>query len=187
MNDWVFYSVSLWIIFACLSVALSAYPVRSVISLISAFVATSVLWIGIGAEFLGLALIFVYVGAVMALFLFIVFMLNIDKLKTKISASMKYLMLILLTGSLGFIIYKGFQVVPQHSISVPQAQSNTKEIGVMLYQNYGLAFIYVGLILLSAMVAAIGLVGKRPQTAKYQNIKSQINRKVEDSITWMEQ
>ena len=77
-------------------------------ALISAFIATAVLWIGIGAEFLGLALIFVYVGAVMALFLFIVFMLNIDVLNTVVSRRTKLLSFILITGVITLVFWKGF-------------------------------------------------------------------------------
>ena len=185
MNEWVFYIVSAWIIISSGSVAFSPYPVRSVLSLISAFVAAAVLWIGIGAEFLGLALIFVYVGAVMALFLFIVFMLNIDILQSKVSVKKKSFLLLFMLSIISFVFYKGFQSVSQHSISVPVSEFNTREIGLLMYQTYWLPFEYVGLILLSAMVAAIGLVGTRATSAKYQNISEQINRKVEDSISWM--
>jgi NADH-quinone oxidoreductase subunit J len=186
MNDGLFYVAACWLIISSVSVALSPYPVRSVLSLISAFVATAVLWLGIGAEFLALALVFVYVGAVMALFLFIVFMINIDHLETKISMRAKSIMVMLLGLSLGVIFWKASRVVVEHNLSIPYETSNTKQIGIRLFQRYWLEFEYVGFILLSAMIAAIALVSRENKTAKYQDTQTQMDRRVEDCITWMD-
>lgn len=185
MVDALFYLLSLGLIVASLSVALSPYPVRSILSLIGAFVLTSVLWLSIGAEFLALALIFVYVGAVMALFLFIVFMINIDHLKSHISRYMMMGMISLLLVSFLMIIWRAYGVLPNNMLAPITDSSNTRTIGVRLFQEYGLEFEYIAMILLSAMVAAIALVGKRDSQAKYQNIRQQMDRREEDCITWM--
>lgn len=188
MRDIIFYLAAGWLLVSSLSVALSAYPVRSVLALISAFLATSVLWLDLGAEFLALVLIFVYVGAVMALFLFIVFMINMDYLKSEVALGVKAAFIVTLVLGLSWLVWKGMQTVAPHELQtvVDENQlTNTKAIGVALFTRYALVFEYVGVVLLSAMVAAIVLVNRTNSSAKYQNIRSQVNREEKDCITWM--
>ena len=189
MRDFIFYFSALWLLVSSIAVALSAYPVRSILSLISAFLATSVLWLDLGAEFLALVLVFVYVGAVMALFLFIVFMINLDYLKSQVPLPVRILFILTLGLGLGWLVWKGMHSVVAHEItssSVSEvSSSNTQTIGVRLFTHYTLVFEYVGIVLLSAMVAAIALVNRKNTQAKYQDIDKQVAREEEDCITWM--
>ena len=185
MNEIVFYLVATWLVISSVSVAFSPYPVRSVLALISAFIATAILWLGLGAEFLALALIFVYVGAVMALFLFIVFMLNIDHIKSQLSSWLRYGLIALMTLPLIWLVVKGAFVTNIHPLQPMSKVSNIQRIGTRLYEDYWVLFEYMGLILLSAMIAAIALVNRQNPHAKYQDIGAQVDKKPEDCITWM--
>ncbi len=190
MRDFIFYFSAVWLLISSLSVALSAYPVRSVLSLISAFLATSLLWLDLGAEFLALVLVFVYVGAVMALFLFIVFMINMDYLKSQVPMMIRVIFISTLGLGFCWLVWKGMHSVVSHELSgsgvgevVPAP--NTQMIGVRLFTQYTLVFEYVGIVLLSAMVAAIALVNRKNTQAKYQDISQQVAREEKDCITWM--
>ena len=174
MSEGLFYLLALCLLGSSLSVAFSSYPVRSILSLISCFVITAILWLLMGAEFLALSLIFVYVGAVMALFLFIVFMLNVDRLPGHFSNIQKLLYFFVALGIVITFVLKGsswfdWQLLPQDVKG-----SNTQSIGVMLYTDYWFAFESIGFILLSAMIGAVALVTKDNKVAKYQVIKDQL-------------
>ena len=189
MRDWIFYFASVWLLISSMAVALSAYPVRSILSLISAFLATSLLWLDLGAEFLALVLVFVYVGAVMALFLFIVFMINIDYLKSQVPIMVRSGVILLLSLGVGWLIWRGTQSISANILPAAgklNQVSNTQMIGVQLFTKYALVFEYIGIVLLSAMVAAIALVNRKNNVAKYQNIRQQVDREEKDCITWME-
>lgn len=182
MSELLFYTLSIWLILASLSVSLSVYPMHSVLSLITAFILTSMLWLNLGAEFLALALLFVYVGAVMVLFLFIVFMLNVNKLEA-LPFWVKWLTL----GSMMLLLYylSGRVVQLELPLESIETVSNTKALGIRLYTKYWMAFEILGCVLLATMVAVIRMVDKRVGFVKTQDISEQLNRSKEDCITWM--
>lgn len=184
MNEVIFYILSIFLVGLSYQVAFNPYPVRSILSLIAAFVVTSILWLFLGAEFLALALVFVYVGAVMALFLYIVFMLNVDVLPKKVKPSMFYMGAIGVSILLGSLLWKGGQRMSLHTLQSAEP-SNTAQIGLALYNEHWLAFELIGVVLLVAMICAVALVGSKRGDAKYQSIPEQIKRTVDDSITWM--
>ena len=159
----IFYIFSVLLILASLAVILARNPVHSVLCLVFAFVMTAGIWLIMQAEFLGLVLILVYVGAVMTLFLFIVMMLNLDQLPDH-KALKKYwpFAVLILSVLVGLTLYV---ISPQHFLLVlahksikhtPNA-SNIKMIGSVLYTHYVYALQVVAVILLVSIIAAISL------------------------------
>lgn len=185
MNDGLFYFASTGLVIASLSVAFSTYPVRAVLALIGAFISAALLWLDLGAEFLALALIFVYVGAVMALFLFIVFMLNIDRMKNEGMGMLRVGLIVGIILAMGILLMKGYGKVVPNTLKEVATESNTELIGQRLYQHYWVLFEYIAFVLLTAMIVAISLVDRKNKVAKYQDIASQVAMKPKDSIHWM--
>ena len=134
-----------------------------------------------GAEFLALALLFIYVGAVMVLFLFIVFMLNMKKLHV-IPLWVKLVSMVMFAWLIRY--WMGRFSVSQ-PISMINEVENTKVLGIRLYTEYIYSLEILGCILLTAMVSVIQMVTKRHSIAKRQDINLQINRDKKDCITWM--
>lgn len=176
----VFYVTAALLIGSAVMVIVSRNPVRAILFLILAFFASAVLWMLLQAEFLALALIFVYVGAVMTLFLFVVMMLDIDLAPLK-EGFVKYLpwgigIMALFIALLVFVIgpkHISFaSIMPTH---YPADYSNTKELGTLLFTKYLFPLEVVGAILLVAMVSAIALAfhGRREGT-KSQRISDQL-------------
>lgn len=158
----IFYIFSTVLLISSMMVTLTRRSVHAVLWLILAFVATAGLWILIQAEFLGLILIIVYVGAVMTLFLFVVMMLNLNEETT---GKRKY------NSWLGFgaifivmaMILLGLVIVP-HQTSMTQAVAsgdNLTQLGLMLFSQDALAVELAAVILLVAMVGAIYLTHRR--------------------------
>ena len=155
-------------------------PVHSVLFLILAFVNASGLFVLMGAEFLAMILIVVYVGAVAVLFLFVVMMLDVDFAELK-QGALQYLPVGLLIGgvflaelvfvALTWAIGPG---VPQAITAPISAQvPNTQAIGLVLYTQYVYFFQAAGMILLVAMVGAITLTLRNKERVKRQNIATQ--------------
>ena len=168
-------------------VTVSRNAVYSVFFLILVFVSVSILFIMIGAEFLGMIMLIVYVGAVAVLFLFVVMMLNITEQITK-RTTRKGLINNISVGSLvGLIIflellvviggwkYKG-NFVPLSLNSFNNDLSNTHALGAVLYTDYIYLFQISGMILLVAMIGAITLTFVKKDNVKRQNYFDQINR-----------
>ncbi len=157
MNEVAFYIPAILLVISALNVAFTRRPVWGILSLMLCFISTSALWVGLGAEFLALALIFIYVGAVMALFLFIVFMLNVDAIPIVKLPRHNILVLCLLV-ILGIYLlsqYAGVSEAVGNAYILPE---QTKQLGVRLYKDYELAFEVMGVALLAAMLGAIALV-----------------------------
>ena len=185
----VFYSLSALLILSSLAVILSRNPVRGVLFLVFAFVMSAGIWLILQAEFLGLILVLVYVGAVMTLFLFVVMMLNLDKLppRTGIKKYWPYGVLILLL-LVGLVIYV---IGPSHfglaAIAAPMGHaaeySNVEAIGSVLYTQYVYPFEIAAVILLVAIIAAISLAFRGwGGVSKRQNISKQVRTTPKDRI-----
>ena len=190
----LFYFFSLITVFSAAMVIISRNTVYSVFFLILVFVSVSILFIMIGAEFLGMIMLIVYVGAVAVLFLFVVMMLNVTEKKT-IKFKRRGLINNISVGSIvGAIIflellvviggwqYKG-NFVPLSSINFNSELSNTHALGNVLYTDYIHLFQISGMILLIAMVGAITLTFKKRENIKRQSYFKQISRDKTSSIS----
>ncbi len=165
-------------------------PVHSVLCLILAFFNAAALFVLIGAEFLAMILVIVYVGAVAVLFLFVVMMLDIDLAEMR-QGFLNYLPIGALVGLVLFVelvIVAGlWQYEPAMATGLGQpvppldVRSNTAAIGDVLYTRYALLFQAAGIILLIAMIGAIVLTLRHRQI-KRQRIGEQVRRRPEDVI-----
>jgi NADH-quinone oxidoreductase subunit J len=161
----------------------SKNPVHSVLYLILAFVNAAGLFVMMGAEFLAMILIVVYVGAVAVLFLFVVMMLDVDFTELK-QGALQYLPIGMLIG--GIFLAELLLVVGAWVIGpgVPQAitapisntMSNTEAIGLVLYTQYVYFFQAAGMILLVAMIGAIVLTLRHKERVRRQSISAQVAR-----------
>ena len=157
IQDIIFLGFAAALIIAAIAVIVVRNPIHSVLCLVFCFFCASALWLLLEAEFIGLVLIFVYVGAVMTLFLFVVMMLNIDVAPLR-ESFVRYLPL----GALVLLIFAGIlcaaiahyqaNVVP----FIPEA-SNIKALGMQLFTTYLFPFEIAGVLLLVAMIGAISL------------------------------
>lgn len=184
----LFYMFSAVIVTASLSVILARHPVRAVLSLVLAFVASSGIWLLINAEFLALSLIVVYVGAVMVLFLFIVMMLDVEVAAIK-SSFIKYLPLALLLAGgffavMTYILGNGYFSSDQYQTTAqyPSDYSNIKALGLELYTNYIYSFELAGALLMVAIIAAIALAFRGPKLYKRQNPGKQMQVRKSDRL-----
>ena len=164
-------------------------PVHSVLYLILAFVNASGLFVLLGAEFLAMILIVVYVGAVAVLFLFVVMMLDVDFAELR-QGVLQYLPVGMLIGGIflaELLLVVGAWVigpgVPQAiTAPIPAAISNTEAIGLVLYTRYVYYFQAAGMILLVAMVGAIVLTLRHKERVRRQSISQQVARSPATSI-----
>jgi NADH-quinone oxidoreductase subunit J len=184
-----FYFFSAIAIFSSLMVVTSRNTVYSVFFLILVFVTTSILFIMIGAEFLGMIMLIVYVGAVSVLFLFVVMMLNISE-QTKKRFIRKGLINNISVGTIvGIIIFLELLVViggwkhKSNLLIFPNSElSNTHALGNVLYTDYIYLFLISGMILLVAMIGAITLTFKKRDDIKRQSYFNQIERDRDSAI-----
>ena len=175
-------------------VIVSRNTVYSVFFLILVFVSVSILFIMIGAEFLGMIMLIVYVGAVAVLFLFVVMMLNVTEkkeIKFKRSGLINNISVGSIVGAIIFLEllvviggwkYKG-DFLPLSSINFNNELTNTHALGNILYTDYIHLFQISGMILLIAMVGAITLTFKKRENIKRQSYFSQIERDKISSIS----
>ena len=181
-----FYIFSLIAIVSAIMVIESKNTVHSVFFLILDFISISCLFIMIGAEFLGMIMLIVYVGAVAVLFLFVVMMLNVAQMNDKLLQEAKYshLPVGLLIGLIIFcellIVVGGWKYKPDillvTSINLDKSVTNTHSIGNILYTDYIHLFQLSGMILLVAMIGAIVLTFEKRSGIKRQSYIEQISR-----------
>jgi NADH-quinone oxidoreductase subunit J len=178
-----FYLFSAVMIGAALMVIGARNPVHSVLFLILAFFNAAALFVLLGAEFLAMILVVVYVGAVAVLFLFVVMMLDIDFVALR-RGFMEYLPLGALTGLvlasellivLGAWAF-GNAVPGAHGVPSPSAVSNTQALGRIIYTDYIFYFQTAGLVLLVAMIGAIVLTHRSRPGVRRQSIRAQVAR-----------
>ena len=160
--DVFFLSFVFLVVASALMVVLSKNPIQSALYLVLAFFGSSGLWIMLNAEFLGLMLILVYVGAVMTLFLFVVMTVNFKIVNTKTKHT-EILLGALLIAFLICALLKAINVAHYLPIVQPltglEATSNTHQLGTVLYTDYVYPFEIAGVLLLTAIIAAITLRG----------------------------
>ena len=178
-----FYLFSTVMIASAVFVISARNPVHSVLFLILAFFNAAALFVLLGAEFLAMILVVVYVGAVAVLFLFVVMMLDIDfaalrrgfMLYLPLGATIGFLLIL----ELGFVLFTwqfGSAVPSAIAHATPSGLSNTQALGRILYTDYIFYFQTAGLILLVAMIGAIVLTLRHRPGVKRQSIVRQVSR-----------
>jgi len=192
-----FYFFSIITVFAALMVTVSRNTVYSVFFLILVFITVSILFIMIGAEFLGMIMLIVYVGAVAVLFLFVVMMLNITEQLAKKPSRKGFINNISVGTIVGIIIFLELLVVlggwkykdiftPLSARSLNLGISNTHSLGNILYTDYIHLFQISGMILLVAMIGAITLTFTRRENVKRQSYFHQIQREKDSAVSLVE-
>lgn len=186
-----FYVFAFVVMASAAMVVVSRNPVYSVLFLILAFLNAAALFVLIGAEFIAMILVIVYVGAVAVLFLFVVMMLDINLTQLR-EGFLKYLPVGALIGLVLFLeILFGLGVLGGHSTTLadvarapPQALTvdNTRAIGRVLYTQYFYLFQVAGLVLLVAMVGAIVLTLRSRPGVRRQRISEQLYRPKEEAV-----
>ena len=182
-----FYILAGFVTVAALGVIVSRNPVHSVLFLILAFLASAGLLVLIGAEFLAMLLIVVYVGAVAVLFLFVVMMLDVDFVELK-QGTLGYWPLGLIAGGLMFgeialVTFARGSVIENGSFDPsPGAQTNAEAIGAVMYSDYLLLFQLAGIVLLLAMIGAIVLTLRGKTSVKRQDIGKQVARSRDEAF-----
>jgi len=188
ITDFLFFAFAGVVVASALGVVASKNPVHSALFLVLAFFATSAIWLLLEAEFLAIALVLVYVGAVMVLFLFVVMMLDINIAQMR-AGFMRYTPFGIAIAML--LVAQMIMVVgPEHfgldAFAIPEKHaadySNTKELGRILYTDYVYAFELASVILLVAIVAAISLTMRRRPNTRYQKPGKQIQVLKEDRL-----
>ena len=192
-----FYTFSLIEIIAAIMVTVSKNTVHSVLFLILDFISISCLFIMIGAEFLGMIMLIVYVGAVAVLFLFVVMMLNVAQQQNEWFTSAKdssHIPMGLLISVIIFmeliVVLGGWKFKPDlvnsTLITIDQGVSNTHSIGYVLYTDYIHLFQLSGMILLVAMIGSIVLTFRKRSGLKRQKYFDQISRERTDAVELVE-
>ena len=192
-----FYTFSIIAIVSAIMVTASKNTVHSVFFLILDFISISCLFIMIGAEFLGMIMLIVYVGAVAVLFLFVVMMLNVAQQKNQWFSSKdssKHIPVGLIISTLIFveliIVIGGWKYKPDlfdiNKSLENFTVSNTHSLGQVLYTDYIHVFQISGMILLVAMIGAIVLTFRKREGVKTQSYIKQISRERSDGVTVLE-
>ena len=183
-----FFIFSTLLIFTCFKVITSSNPVLSAVNLVFSFFLSAVLWLLLGAEFLSIILILVYVGAVMVLFLFVVMMLDINIAK-KTAAYIKYLPLgiavfIAFNVLIIYFFINTFENIDYNAVKNIEiiSDSNTQNLGYLLFTKYIIEFEIAGLILLLGIISAIVLTYRKNPKNKYQNPTKQISASKKDRL-----
>ena len=193
-----FYIFSLIAIVSAIMVIVSKNTVHSVFFLILDFISISCLFIMIGAEFLGMIMLIVYVGAVAVLFLFVVMMLNVAQQNDVLSQTptrYSHLPIGLIVSLVIFfeliIVVGGWKYKPDllsaNSINIDQNVTNTHLIGNVLYTEYIHLFQLSGMILLVAMIGAIVLTFEKRSGIKRQSYIEQISREKTSGVSLVDQ
>jgi len=186
-----FYLFSFLLLFSGVMVVTARNPVYSVLFLVMAFFNAAGLFVLLGAEFIAMILVIVYVGAVAVLFLFVVMMLDIsfDNLR---KGAMQYVLVGLVLGGVLLaefvVLFTSWKFSPSvaENLDAPtpdlQEVTNTEALGALIYTDYIYAFQAAGLILLVAMIGAIVLTHRRRTGVKRQIVSEQFARRAEDVL-----
>lgn len=184
-----FYLFAFIMLLSATMVITAKSPVHSVLFLILAFFNAAGLFVLLGAEFVAMILVIVYVGAVAVLFLFVVMMLDMGFAELR-KGAMQYVPVGLITGGILLaelaIVYANWAFAPDIADNLENATpanvNNTEALGALIYTNYVFAFQIAGLVLLVAMIGAIVLTHRQRPGVRRQKIADQNNRKREDAM-----
>lgn len=189
MIELIFFGMYAFVLLAAATgVIASRNPVHSAMFLVLAFVTSAVLWLLLEAEFLGIVLVLVYVGAVMVLFLFVIMMLDInaDTLRQGFLhyAPVGAIVAFVAVAQIWSVVWLRSEGLPVLNRIAPAAQdySNTAELGAVLYTEYVYPFELAAFVLLLAIVAAIVLTMRRRPNLKVQDVSKQVAVRREDRV-----
>jgi NADH-quinone oxidoreductase subunit J len=185
-----FYAFALVTVLAACAVITLKNPVHAVLSLILAFFSTACLWLLLQAEFLGIALVLVYVGAVMILFLFVVMMLDLNLVPVRegfaryfpVAGGVAALMLVEMVGLLGVRASAGERAIDAADPAAAAGLSNLEWIGQSLFTRFMLPFEIAAVILTVAIVVAVMLTLRRREGTKHQDPSRQVMVRREDRV-----
>ncbi|MCY3984098.1 MAG: NADH-quinone oxidoreductase subunit J [Roseovarius sp.] len=184
-----FYLFAISALVGGLFTVISRNPVHSVLWLILAFISSAGLFVLLGAEFVAMLLIIVYVGAVAVLFLFVVMMLDVDfaELKAEMARYLPLALLIAVILLMQFTLAYGNwtwadKAIDSRAAVMPEGMENTKALGMLIYDRYFLLFQLAGMILLVAMIGAIVLTLRHRRDVKRQDVLAQMYRNPADSV-----
>jgi len=181
---YTFYAFSTILVFAALFVVTTRNPVHAALWLVLCFFTAAGVWILLKAEFLAIALVLVYVGAVMVLFLFVVMMLdvNFDSMRTNfrsyvpVAATVGIMVVLEKT-----LVIVGARLGPGAAPAAAQG-SNTKALGRLIYVDYVYPFEIAAVVLLVAIIAAIALTHRQRKESKHQDPGAQVRVRREDRV-----
>jgi len=185
----LFYIFAAVLLFSATMVITARNPVHAAMYLVLAFFNSAALWIMAGAEFLGIVLVLVYVGAVMVLFLFVVMMLDINLAKIRegfirhlyIGLPIAAVMVIQMLLVVGSGLFEP-AVLPSGDLPYPPDAANTAMLGSVLYTVYVYPFELAAIILLVAIIGAITLTLRRLENTKHQDPSKQVRVRKEDRL-----
>ena len=183
-ETWLFLLFGAVLLVSGVLVITARNPVHGVLFLVLAFFTAAGIWILLRAEFLAIALVVVYVGAVMVLFLFVVMMLDINLERVR-EGFWRNLPLALVVG--GIMVIEMVAVLANRYYGaaarpVPADYSNTKELGRVLYTQYAFAFEIAAVLLLVAIIAAIALTLRRRKDSRSQDPAAQVRARREERV-----
>ena len=183
----LFYVLAAILVFAALRVVTARNPVHAALWLVLAFFTAAAHWLMLRAEFLAIALVLVYVGAVMVLFLFVVMMLdvNFDNLRTQFKSYLPVgaTVFVLVLVEMALVLLGNKPVgVAVATAPAPTGGSNTRALGALLYTDYVYPFEIAAVVLLVAIIAAIALTHRRRRETKYQDPGKQVKVRAQDRL-----
>jgi NADH-quinone oxidoreductase subunit J len=180
----IFYAFAAVLLLSGVRVITARNPVHAALFLVLAFFTAAGIWLLLRAEFLAIALVVVYVGAVMVLFLFVVMMLDINLERVR-EGFWRNLPLALIVGGI-MVLEMGAvlanRIFATRPVNVPAGYSNTKELGRVLYTQYAYAFEIAAVLLLVAIIAAIALTLRRRKDSRSQDPASQARARREERV-----
>ena len=186
-RTFVFYFLAAILVFASLRVVTLRNPVHAALSLVLAFFSASGIWVLLQAEFLAIALILVYVGAVMVLFLFVVMLLdiNLDRLREGFWSYLPLgaIVALLIVAEMSLVLYARFSGVSESVAGQTGASfSNAKAVGRLLFTDYVYPFELASVILLVGIVAAVALTLRGKRKSKAVSPSEQVFVKAKDRV-----
>lgn len=185
----IFYVFAAVLLFAATMVITARNPVHAALYLVLAFFNSAALWIISGAEFLGIVLVLVYVGAVMVLFVFVVMMLDINLARLR-EGFVRHLAVgvpvaLIMVLQMLVVVWSGaFEpaALPPPSLPIPEGVANTPLLGSVLYTVYMLHFELAAVILLVAIIAAVMLTLRRREGTRHQDPGRQVRVRKQDRL-----
>lgn len=183
----IFYFFAGLLILSATMVVTVRNPVHAALFLVLAFFCSAAVWLMLQAEFLAIALVLVYVGAVMVLFLFVVMMLDINLTPLR-EGFMRFLpvgviVAVLMVVSMGYVLKTAYEdATPQVAAVLPADHSNTLELGKTLFTDFLYPFEIAGAILLVAIIAAISLTMREGKSKKTQKPELQVRVNSRDRV-----